>query len=62
MLSDHLSTCALCSREYEDLLATHDVEASKVHVVLHGTDADRFAPVTPVEVDAMRVEAIRRSG
>ena len=39
---------------YDDLLATHDVEAGKVHVVLHGTDADRFAPVTPVEVDAMR--------
>ncbi len=39
---------------YDDLLATHDVEPSKVHVVLHGTDADRFAPVTPAEVDAMR--------
>ena len=39
---------------YDDLLATHDIEANKVHVVLHGTDADRFAPVTPVEVDAMR--------
>src|SRR3954471_19163599 len=39
---------------YDDLLATHDVDSSKVHVVLHGTDADRFAPVTPAEVDAMR--------
>jgi len=39
---------------YDDLLATHDVDAIKVHVVLHGTDADRFAPVTPGEVDAMR--------
>src|SRR4051795_9719431 len=39
---------------YDDLLATHDVEPGKVHVVLHGTDADRFAPVTPAEVDAMR--------
>jgi glycosyltransferase involved in cell wall biosynthesis len=39
---------------FDDLLATHDVDATKVHVVLHGTDADRFAPVTPAEVDAMR--------
>jgi glycosyltransferase involved in cell wall biosynthesis len=37
-----------------DLEGAHDVEPSRVHVVPHGTDADRFSPSTPQEVDAMR--------
>jgi glycosyltransferase involved in cell wall biosynthesis len=38
----------------EDLRAHHDVEASRVHVVAHGTDTERFSPATPPEVDAVR--------
>src|SRR3954452_24065726 len=39
---------------YDDLLATHDVEPSKGHVVLQATAAGRFPPVTPADVAAMR--------
>ena len=38
----------------EDLRAHHDVDAARVHVVAHGTDADRFSPATPREVEAVR--------
>jgi len=38
----------------EELRAHHDVEASRVHVVAHGTDAEQFSPATPQEVDAVR--------
>ena len=38
----------------EDLRANHDIEASRVHVVAHGTDAELFSPSTPQEVGAVR--------
>jgi glycosyltransferase involved in cell wall biosynthesis len=41
----------------EDLRAHHDIEAARVHVVAHGTDADRFSPATPQEVEAVRARA-----
>jgi glycosyltransferase involved in cell wall biosynthesis len=38
----------------EELRAHHDIEASRVHVVAHGTDAEQFSPATPQEVDVVR--------
>ena len=38
----------------QDLRAHHDIESSRVHVVQHGTDAERFSPSTPQEVDTVR--------
>jgi len=38
----------------DELFAHHDLDRSKVTVVLHGTDADAFSPVPPQEVEAVR--------
>jgi glycosyltransferase involved in cell wall biosynthesis len=37
-----------------ELFAHHDVDHDKVTVVAHGTDADAFSPVPPLEVEAVR--------
>jgi len=37
-----------------DLLEHHPVEAARVHVVAHGTDAEAFTPASPIEVDELR--------
>ncbi len=38
----------------QELFAHHDVDPGKVTVVAHGTDADAFSPVPPLEVEAVR--------
>ena len=38
----------------EELFAHHDIERERVSVVAHGTDAEAFSPVGPLEVEAVR--------
>ena len=38
----------------EDLLRFHEVDAERVDVVAHGTDAEAFRPAKPGEIDAVR--------